>query len=138
MKPLPLQRWHTGVEARSLAEIEELLEDEAVFFSPIVFTPQRGRELVKLYLAGAMQVIANENFRYVKEIVGPHSAVLEFETTIDGVYVNGVDILTWDDAGKLVEIKVMLRPLKAIQLVHERMAAMLAALQSDSAQCQAR
>ena len=55
--------------------------------------------------------------------------MLEFETEIDGILVNGVDIIKWNNDGKIVEFKVMLRPLKAINLIHERMGAMLAATQ---------
>jgi hypothetical protein len=121
----PVQAWHRVVRERDRAGLEALLDDDAVFFSPVVHAPQRGKALVVMYLAGAMQVLAGPAFRYVREIVGPRDAMLEFETEIDGVVVNGVDILAWTDAGRIVSFKVMLRPLKAINLVHERMAALL-------------
>jgi hypothetical protein len=82
-----------------------------------------------MYLAAAFQVFINPTFRYVREIVGNTDAMLEFETEIDGVLVNGVDIIKWNEAGRIVEFKVMLRPLKAINLIHQRMAAMLHASQ---------
>ena len=125
MQDHPVARWHRIVRERDRAGLEALIDDDAVFFSPVVHTPQRGRALVAGYLSAALQVFGNPSFRYVREIVGEHDAVLEFETTIDGILVNGVDLLRWNAAGRLVEFKVMLRPLKAITLVHERMAAML-------------
>jgi len=102
-----------------------LLAEDAVFLSPVVHTPQRGRKLASWYLSAAFQVFFNPTFRYVREIVGPSDAMLEFETEIDGIVVNGVDLIKWNTAGQIVEFKVMLRPLKAINLVHQRMAAML-------------
>jgi len=105
----------------------DVLAEDAVFHSPVVHTPQRGRKLAALYLAAAFRVFFSPEFRYVREIVGESDAMLEFETEIDGVRVNGVDLIKWDEAGQIVEFKVMLRPLKAINVVHERMAAMLQA-----------
>ena len=87
--------------------------------------PQHGKALAKAYLSAAFKVFFNPTFRYVREILGPSDAMLEFETEIDGVLVNGVDIIKWNEGGKVVEFKVMIRPLKAIGLIHERMGAML-------------
>lgn len=109
--------------------LDTLLADDAVFISPVVHTPQRGKALTRAYLSAAFQLLFNPSFRYVREIRGPSDAMLEFETEINGVSVNGVDIIKWNDDGKIIEFKVMIRPLKAIQLIHERMAAMLAAMQ---------
>jgi len=107
--------------------LKALLDADAVFVSPVVHAPQRGRKLAYAYLAAAFQVFLNPGFRYVREIVGGSDAMLEFETEIDGIQVNGVDIIKWNGAGRIVEFKVMLRPLKAIEVVHQRMAAMLQA-----------
>lgn len=122
-----VERWHRIVRERDRVGLDDLLDEEAVFFSPVVHAAQHGRPLVALYLAAALQVFAGPSFRYVRQIVGERDAMLEFETQIDGVVVNGVDILRWNDAGRVVEFKVMLRPLKAINLIHERMAALLQA-----------
>jgi hypothetical protein len=122
----PVERWHEVVEARDPSGLDELLHADAVFLSPVVHAPQRGRAITRAYLAAAIEVFGNPTFRYVREIVGPNDAMLEFETTIDGVLVNGVDILRWNAANEIVEFKVMVRPLQAIQRIHERMAAMLA------------
>ena len=129
MNPHPIETWHRLVESVDPSGLDQLLADDAVFFSPVVHTPQRGKALAKAYIAAAFQVFFNPSFRYVREIIGPSDAMLEFETEIDGVLVNGVDIIKWNASGKVVEFKVMIRPLKAIGLIHERMAAMLAAKQ---------
>ena len=100
-----------------------------MFLSPVVHTPQEGREITTLYLTGAMHVF-KEGFRYTKEIVAGNHAVLEFECEIDGIMVNGVDIMTFDADGRITEFKVMVRPLKAVKLLHERMRAMLEQLGS--------
>jgi hypothetical protein len=127
MNQHPIATWHRLVKAQDPSGLEDLLADDAVFFSPVVHAPQRGKTLTKTYLAAAFLVFFNPRFQYVREIVGPSDAVLEFETEIDGIMVNGVDILKWNASGKVTEFKVMIRPLKAINVIHERMAAMLAA-----------
>jgi hypothetical protein len=121
----PLDTWHRLVRTQDPTGLNDLLAEDAVFYSPVVHTPQRGRKLAALYLSAAFKVFFNSTFHYVREIVGPSDAMLEFETEIDGVLVNGVDLIKWNEAGRIVEFKVMLRPLKAINLIHQRMAAML-------------
>jgi len=123
----PIARWHGILAQRDPRELESWLDEDAVFFSPVVHTPQRGKALVTLYLSAAFQVLFNDSFRYVREIIGPNDAMLEFEVNLDGTTVNGVDLIKWNDAGKVVEFKVMLRPLQAINLVHQRMGSMLQA-----------
>jgi len=120
-----IDTWHELVRTRNAAGIADLLAEDAVFFSPVVHAPQAGKRLTHMYLAGAFQVFFNPTFNYVREIIGPHDAVLEFEVEIDGIQVNGVDLITWNDAGKIVAFKVMIRPLKAINLIHQKMAALL-------------
>ncbi len=123
----PIAAWHRLVKERNPRGLDALLDADAVFHSPVMHTPQQGKTLTAMYLMAAFQVFFNETFRYVREIVGSRDAMLEFETEIDGVLVNGVDLIRWNDAGRIVEFKVMLRPLKAINLVHQRMAALLQA-----------
>jgi hypothetical protein len=119
-----LQRWHEIIEQRKPELLDDILAEDCVFFSPVVHTPQRGREITKLYLTGAMHVLS-DNFRYEKEVVTPQHAVLEFACDIDGISVNGVDIMTFNTEGKINEFKVMVRPLKAINLLHAKMRDML-------------
>ncbi len=126
MKPQAIETWHRLVATQDPSGLDALLAEDAVFISPVVHTPQRGRALARAYLGAAFQVFFNPSFRYVREIIGPSDAMLEFETEIDGVLVNGVDLIRWNAEGLIVEFKVMVRPLKAIQLIHQRMAAMLA------------
>jgi len=119
-----LELWHDMLRKRDLGRLYEVLAEDCVFLSPIVHTPQRGRDLTRLYLAAALAVF-NEGFQYVKEVVSPQHAVLEFTCEVDGIMVNGVDIMTFNDAGKIIEFKVMVRPLKAVNLLHAKMKAML-------------
>ena len=125
----PLAKWHELVENRDAGGLGSLLSDKVVFYSPVVHTPQVGKAMATQYLAAALHVFFNESFRYVREIAGSRDAVLEFQVEIEGISVNGVDMIKWDDEGKVVEFKVMLRPLKAINLIHQKMAAMLQANQ---------
>lgn len=125
MNEHPIAAWHRIIETRSPQELSRWLADDAVFHSPIVHTPQRGKALVSAYLSAAFEVLANEHFRYVREIVGPSDALLEFETVIDGIAVNGIDLIRWNDEGRAIDFKVLVRPLKGVQIVHQRMAAKL-------------
>ena len=119
-----LELWHEMLHKRDLGRIDEVLAEDCVFLSPIVHTPQRGRDLTRLYLTAALAVF-NESFQYVKEVVSPQHAVLEFTCEVDGIMVNGVDIMTFNQVGKIIEFKVMVRPLKAVNLLHAKMRAML-------------
>jgi len=119
--------WHELVRTRDARGLNDLLADDVVFYSPVVHTPQIGKAVTIQYLSAAFHVFFNESFRYVREVIGPRDAVLEFEVEIDGIQVNGVDMLSWDEQGRITEFKVMIRPLKAINLIHQKMAAMLAA-----------
>ena len=125
-----LDRWHEILEQRDLSRLDEVLAEDCIFLSPVVHTPQQGRELTRLYLTGAFSVL-NDNFRYVKEVVAGEHAVLEFVCDVDGIVVNGVDIMTFNSEGKIAEFKVMIRPLKAINLLHAKMKAMLEQLSAQ-------
>ena len=121
----PLDTWHRIVRSADASALHDLLAADAVFFSPVVHSPRQGRDLVMTYLGAALTVVRNASFRYVREIVGASDAMLEFETEIDGVQVNGVDLIRWNDVGLIVDFKVMIRPLKAINVIHQRMGALL-------------
>jgi hypothetical protein len=125
MKPLALETWHNIVHEKDAAGLSELLSNDVVFYSPVVHTPQVGKTITTKYLAAALHVFFNDTFRYVREVVGEHDAVLEFETEIDGIIVNGVDMIKWNEVGEIIEFKVMIRPLKAINLIHQKMGEML-------------
>jgi hypothetical protein len=127
-----LSTWHELVKSRNAKGLDLLLADNVVFHSPVVHAPQVGKAVTIQYLAAAFHVFFNESFKYVREVTGPADAVLEFEVEIDGITVNGVDMIKWDEEGRIVEFKVMIRPLKAINLIHQQMAAMLQARQAKT------
>ena len=121
-----LAQWHRLVATRDPSGLDALLADDVVFHSPVVHTPQRGRLLTRMYLTAAMHVLGNASFRYVRELVGAGDAVLEFEAEVDGITVNGVDMIRWDAQGRIVDFKVMVRPAKAMALLQQKMAELLA------------
>ncbi|MGE5952776.1 MAG: nuclear transport factor 2 family protein [Qipengyuania vulgaris] len=124
-----LTRWHAVIENGSKPEeLAAIIHEDAVFHSPVVHTPQKGRDLVVAYLSAAGQTLGNDSFTYVRELVDGDNAMLEFETEMDGIHVNGVDIIRFDEDGAIVDFKVMVRPLKAVNKVWEQMAAMLQAM----------
>jgi hypothetical protein len=143
-----IERWHRHLRGELSGGLDELLHPDVVFYSPIVYTPQRGRDITKLYLTAAGQTLPGDAptgddggdggptedgaFRYTKHVLAGDTAVLEFETTVGGKYVNGVDIIRCDDDGKIVEFRVMIRPLQAVNLVHEQMKAALERMQAGA------
>ena len=125
MNPTPLQRWHHVVQTRDMAALTPLLADDVVFESPVVHTPQRGKAITGKYLHAALHVLNNSSFHYLNEWQGPTSAVLEFETECEGITINGIDMISWNEAGQITHFKVMVRPLKAMNKLHELMGRML-------------
>jgi hypothetical protein len=141
-----LEKWKQHLRGELPGGLDALLHDDVVFYSPIVYTPQRGREITKRYLEAAGQTLPGDaaasrseadptsdasgagGFHYTKVVASGDVAVLEFETTVEGKYVNGVDIIRCDDEGLIVEFRVMIRPLQAVNLVHRQMGAMLEAM----------
>ena len=143
-----IDRWHDFLRGDAPDALDELLHDDVVFYSPIVYTPQEGKAITTMYLLAAGQTLPGEKgagaasdaaeerrggFRYTKEVLAGDTAVLEFETTVQGKYVNGVDIIRCDGDGKIVEFRVMIRPLQAVNLVHQQMAAMLESMKGAGA-----
>jgi hypothetical protein len=124
-------QWHHAVKTRDPALLSGILDDQCVFQSPAVHKPQAGKALTHMYLHAALKVLNNDSFHYLNEWHGERSAVLEFATTVDGIEVNGVDIIHWNEAGKIVNFKVMMRPLKAINTIIPKMAQELELLASS-------
>ena len=116
-----LDKWYGYMKSHDHAALWELLHPDAVFESPVVHTPQRGRDITFKYLSSAEKVLGGPGFRYVGEWRGPTGAVLEFENVIEGITLNGVDIISFGDDGRITHFKVMVRPLKAINLLHRLM-----------------
>jgi hypothetical protein len=131
-----IKKWHDQTHGKFPGGLDALLADDIIFYSPVVFTPQEGKELAKLYLMAAGNTFGGDNakkdgdlaessFKYTKEVLSGNQAILEFETTIEGKYINGVDIITFNDEGKISEFKVMIRPLQAVNMIHMQMQRML-------------
>jgi hypothetical protein len=135
-----VERWLRLLHGELPGGLDELLHEDVVFYSPVVYTPQRGKAIAKLYLEAAMQTMPGDQphedatddapgrlgaFHYTKQVLSGDTAVLEFETTLHGKYVNGIDLIRCDEEGRIIEFRVMIRPLQAINLVHTRMATML-------------
>jgi len=117
--------WHKLIKTKDASGLDNILAENVVFYSPVVHTPQKGKLITTLYLTAALHVFVNDSFKYLREIVSGNNAVLEFTTVIDGITVNGVDMITWGADGRITEFKVMVRPLKAINLIHKMMGEML-------------
>ncbi len=139
-----IERWHAHLRGELPGGLDELLHDDVVFYSPIVYTPQEGKAITTMYLMAAGQTLPGDRpegapasegsggFRYTKHVLDGDTAVLEFETTVEGRYVNGIDIIRCDDDGRIVEFRVMIRPLQAVNLVHAQMKAMLETMQQQT------
>ena len=133
-----VKKWYEVMKSNDMDKLDELLAEDVVFYSPVVYTPQKGKDITKMYLmaAGGVfgegtkdEVIDSNNsqskFKYIKEIIGEKSALLEFETEMNGIYVNGVDVISWNEEEKITEFKVIVRPLQAVNMLHQKMQAML-------------
>ena len=133
-----IEKWYEVIKSDNPDKYDEILAEDCVFYSPVVYTPQRGREITKMYLMAAGGVFGGEDshkeildekspskFKYIKEIIGENSAVLEFESEVDGIYVNGIDLISWNEENKITEFKVIVRPLQAVNKLHQQMQNML-------------
>ncbi len=134
-----IEKWHEIMKnpgPNITEKLDDLLHDDVIFYSPVVFTPQKGKEITKLYLSAAGGVFSSNKdkeqskpkeskFRYTKELIHDNHACLEFETEINGIYVNGIDLITWNDENKITEFKVLVRPLQAVNTLHQMMGEML-------------
>jgi hypothetical protein len=122
----PAEIWHRVALSKDVAEIESILHDDCVFESPVVHTPQVGKAITSQYLAAAGHTLGNDTFRYVGEWHRENSSILEFTAEIDGIKINGIDMISCDDEGLITHFKVMVRPLKAVNMLHQKMVEMLA------------
>ena len=139
-----IDKWHEVMKSggsNATEKLDDLLHDDVIFYSPVVFTPQKGKDITKLYLSAASGVFSSDKdnnkeekreskFKYIKEVIHGNTACLEFETEMNGKYVNGIDLITWDDNNKIIEFKVLVRPLQAVNTLHEMMGKMLDKLKS--------
>ena len=123
-----IHKWHDLINNDDLDKLDAILADDAVFSSPVVFNPMKGKEITKMYLYAAGQSFNMDKFKYTREIHDEMHSVLEFETYIDEISVNGVDMIEWNQDGKIKDFKVMIRPFKAVQKVQEKMVEALESL----------
>ena len=127
------EKWYEVMKSNDMDKLDELLAEDVVFYSPVVYTPQKGKDITKMYLMAAGGVFgegtkdamsdskeSKSNFKYIKEIIGEKSALLEFESEMDGIYVNGVDVISWNEKEKITEFKVIVRPLQAVNMLHQK------------------
>ena len=132
----PIKKWHELVETDNKDIYDEILAEDVVFYSPVVHTPQKGKGITKIYLSAAGNVFGDSkkesspkesfsNFKYTKEIIGENNACLEFENIIDGIHINGVDLITWNEDNLITEFRVLVRPLQAVNMLHKMMGEML-------------
>ena len=120
-----IEEWHNFVKTKNINILDRILSEEVVFYSPAVHTPQVGKQITKKYLLTAAEVLFKENFKYVSEVKGNEIAICEFECNIDEIYINGIDIITWNGSNQITSFKVMVRPLKGLMILKEKMANIL-------------
>ena len=133
-----VEKWYEVMKSNDMDKLDELLAEDVVFYSPVVYTPQKGKDITKMYLMAAGGVFgegtkdemidsnnSQSKFKYIKEIIGEKSALLEFESEMNGIYVNGVDVISWNEEEKITEFKVIVSPLQAVNMLHQKMQAML-------------
>ena len=117
----PIKEWHEIVKSGNTEKLSTLIDQDCIFYSPVVFTPQEGKEITIKYLSAAALVFGDESFTYTKEIINESNACLEFELDLNNIKINGVDLISWNKENKIIEFRVLIRPLKGVQLIHELM-----------------
>ena len=128
----PISKWHDVVNLRDYNTLTEILDDQVVFYSPVVYTPQRGKDITLKYLMAASEVFNASNFKYHKEVIDKQHASLEFTLTIDDTDINGIDLISWNVAGLITEFKVFIRPLQGVNIIHKMMGNMLESFKNVS------
>ena len=128
----PIIKWHEVVKNRDYNLLESILADDIIFYSPVVYTPQKGKQLALQYLMAASEVFNSSSFKYDKEVIGNSNASLEFSLTLDNTDINGIDLISWDESGKILEFKVFIRPLQGVNMIHKLMQGMLESFKNVS------
>ena len=128
----PIIKWHEVVKNRDYNLLESILADDIIFYSPVVYTPPKGKQLALQYLMAASEVFNSSSFKYDKEVIGSSNASLEFSLTLDNTDINGIDLISWDESGKILEFKVFIRPLQGVNMIHKLMQGMLESFKNVS------
>tara|TARA_B100001750_G_C15179548_1_gene433342 strand:- start:268 stop:651 length:384 start_codon:yes stop_codon:yes gene_type:complete len=121
----PIRKWHETVKTRDFSLLDQILSEQVVFYSPVVHSPQVGKEITFIYLKAAAEVFNDPSFIYITELIHNNQACLEFKLEIEGIYINGIDLITWNDEGKITEFKVFIRPLKGIETIQNLMVSVM-------------
>tara|TARA_R110000764_G_scaffold41455_2_gene93269 strand:- start:5933 stop:6316 length:384 start_codon:yes stop_codon:yes gene_type:complete len=126
-----LSNWHTLIKNKAVSQVSTLLADDVTLYSPVIHTPIKGKEMVSIYLTAAFHTFLNGSFNYDREFLSNNAAVLEFSLKIQDIDINGIDMITWNEQGKITEFKVMIRPYKALNMINDQMTAMLDQLKNS-------
>src|SRR6266576_1976209 len=121
--------WYRVALSGDCTALNGMIHEDAVFESPVVHTPQRGKAITIKYLTAAVATLDNPSSEFVGEWSGEQSVIVEFKSEIEGIAINGIDMIRFDDTGLITHFKVMIRPLKAVNLIHRKMGEMLTAFQ---------
>ena len=121
----PIAKWHQVVKKKNFQLLEEILDDSVTFYSPVTFTPQKGKEITLMYLSAVAEVFEGNSFSYTHEIIDGNMASLEFELELEGIHINGLDLITWNEDQKITEFKVFIRPLQGLNALHKNMGLIL-------------
>ena len=126
-----LSNWHTLIKNKAVSQVSTLLANDVTLYSPVIHTPIKGKEMVSMYLTAAFHTFLNGSFNYDREFLSNNAAVLEFSLKIQDIDINGIDMITWNEQGKITEFKVMIRPYKALNMINDQMTAMLDQLKNS-------
>ncbi|MDB2544367.1 nuclear transport factor 2 family protein [Woeseiaceae bacterium] len=121
MSSNPIKKWHQVVQEKNFELLESILDDSVVFYSPVVFTPQKGKKITLMYLSSVAMVFNVDSFSYTHEVIDGNIASLEFELELEGIHINGLDLITWNKDQKITEFKVFIRPLQGLNALHKMM-----------------
>ncbi|MDA9109384.1 nuclear transport factor 2 family protein [Woeseiaceae bacterium] len=121
MSSNPIKKWHQVVQEKNFELLESILDDSVVFYSPVVFTPQKGKKITLMYLSSVAMVFNVDSFSYTHEVIDGNMASLEFELELEGIHINGLDLITWNKDQKITEFKVFIRPLQGLNALHKMM-----------------
>ena len=116
-----IEEWHNFVKTKNVNILDNILSEDVIFYSPAVHTPKIGFKITKIYLITAAEILFNRKFRYTSEIKGENIASCEFEGYIDDIYINGIDVIKWNKSDKIISFKVLVRPLKGVLVLKEKM-----------------
>ena len=128
----PIKKWHKVVKLRDYDLLKSILADDIIFYSPIVYTPQKGKDIAIKHLVAASEVFNTGNFSYDKEVIQGQQASLEFSLNINDTEINGIDLISWNNDGKINEFKVFIRPLQGVNIIHKMMQSTLESFKNVS------